>query len=103
METSPKTPIHQRVRKIIPTRYFKQSGSVELDPSTDPKIDSKVQSESPNGNETSSSPGVEVEAASHTSHTLPEIKTAYRDALRISRFSEPSQWINCLFKQKPIM
>ena len=56
-----------------------QSGSVKLDPSTEPKIDSKEPSGSSNGKETSSSQGI-VATSSHTSHTLTEIKTAYRDA-----------------------
>ena len=81
-----------------------QSGSVELDssldPSTDPKIDSKEQSESANGNGTSGSQGVEVKLPSHTSHTLPEIKTAYRDAFTDLEVQQTSHMDQLLVQAK---
>ena len=79
-----------------------QSGSVELDPSTVPKIDSKEQNESANahGNETSGSQGVDVKLPSHSSHTLPEIKTAYRDAFSDLEVQQTSRMDQLLVQAK---
>ena len=107
---------HQRVRKIILTRimnsrYPEQSGSVELDPkqsgslgldpaTDDPKIDSKKQSESANGNGTSGSQGVDMKLPSDKSHTLPEIKTAYQGAFTDLEVQQTSHMDQLLVQAK---
>ena len=78
-----------------------QSGSVELDPGTDdPKIDSKEQSESPNGKGTSGSQGLDAKLPSNTTHTLTEIKTAYRDAFTDLEVQQTSSMDQLLVQAK---
>ena len=93
------------MRKIIPTqiqnnRILHNLVPLKLDPSTDPKIDSKEQSESANGNGTSGSQGLDATLPSNTTHTLTEIKNAYRDAFTDLEVQQTSSMDQLLIQAK---